>query len=119
MRKAAAYLAALAAFARGEPRVRREIRTLSTAEFDALVGAMWTMKTLDDASGKARFGPHFRTYDSFVAQHVAAMTAMYGINAATPAGLPEVDQVHAEAAAAELDANGDASDDDDGIDEAP
>lgn len=56
----------------GEPRVRREIRTLPSAEFDALVGAMWTMKTLDDAAGKARFGPHFRTYDSFVAQHVAA-----------------------------------------------
>ena len=56
------------------------------------------------------------------AQHVAAMAAMYGINAATPAGLPEVDQVHAEAAALaadELDANGDASDDDDEVDEAP
>ena len=53
------------------------------------------------------------------AQHVAAMTAMYGINAATPAGLPEVDAAHAEAAAAELDANGDASDDDDEVDEAP
>ena len=44
------------------------------------------------------------------AQTVAAMAAMYGINAATPAGLPQIGEAHA-VATAELDANDyDASD---------
>eukprot|EP00811_Abedinium_folium_P035303 NODE_8107_length_1522_cov_11.559140.p1 GENE.NODE_8107_length_1522_cov_11.559140~~NODE_8107_length_1522_cov_11.559140.p1 ORF type:complete len:487 (+),score=82.04 NODE_8107_length_1522_cov_11.559140:99-1463(+) len=53
-------------------RIRREIRQLPKAEFDALVSAMWTMKRLDEDEGRRRYGPRFRSYDSLVAQHMNA-----------------------------------------------
>ena len=61
---------AAAASAAAGRRVRREVRSLSAAEWGDVVDAMWTMKRLGQAEGEARYGPAFRTYDSFVAQHV-------------------------------------------------
>ena len=63
---------AMAASAVAGRRVRREVRSLSEAEWGDVVDAMWTMKRLGQAEGEARYGPAFRTYDSFVAQHVVA-----------------------------------------------
>ena len=57
---------------RNAQRVRRELRDLPKAEFDAIVNAMWIMKKLSPAEGEAKYGKHFRTYDSFVAQHIEA-----------------------------------------------
>lgn len=72
---AAALLVAGAAGDGAPPRrrrVRKEIRTLSPAEWDDVVAAMWVMKRTPAAEGERRFGPLFRTYDSLVAQHIVA-----------------------------------------------
>jgi tyrosinase len=55
-------------------RVRRELRTLSVAEFQKYADAIWTMKNTDMATGQGQYGSQFKTYDYFVVKH--AVTAM-------------------------------------------
>jgi hypothetical protein len=53
-------------------RLRKEIRTLSSAEFSRFSAALNTMKDTSMDDGKALFGSSFRSYDYFVAKHLAA-----------------------------------------------
>lgn len=53
-------------------KVRREIRELSSNEWDDVVKAMWIMKTTSDADGKRKFGRFFVSYDTMVAKHMTA-----------------------------------------------
>ncbi|CAB9523412.1 tyrosinase [Seminavis robusta] len=60
-------------------RVRREIRSLSTQEWDKVVAAMWIMKTEPSMeAGKINYGDNFRTYDYFVVKHAVATTDSRG-----------------------------------------
>ena len=54
-------------------RLRKEIRSLSSEQWDRVVKAMWIMKTSSNAEGKAKYGKQFANYDSFVAKHVKAV----------------------------------------------
>ena len=63
-------------------RLRKEIRSLSIAEWDRVVRAMWIMKLFTNEEGKATYGKLFANYDSLVAKHVKA-----ALN-------PEGDQAH-------------------------
>ncbi|CAJ1337485.1 unnamed protein product [Effrenium voratum] len=53
-------------------RVRRELRTLSAAEWKKVTDAMWVMKNTAQAAGVETYGQAFRTYDHFPAKHAAA-----------------------------------------------
>ena len=55
-------------------RTRREVRALSTDEWRRVVDAMNVMKVTSDADGREQYGPAYRSYDSFVAEHYAAAT---------------------------------------------
>lgn len=55
-------------------RVRREFRTLSRAQQLAFARAVWTMKNLTEAEGRAAFGPRFQSYDRLVVKHFRAAT---------------------------------------------
>ena len=55
-------------------RVRRELRSLSDDEWDRVVDAMWTMKTMSAADGAALYGASFRNYDALVVKHAVATT---------------------------------------------
>ncbi|KAL3931474.1 MAG: hypothetical protein SGBAC_011291, partial [Bacillariaceae sp.] len=59
-------------------RVRREVRSLSTEEWDKVVAAMWIMKTESMATGQAAYGSSFKSYDYFVAKHAVATTDSRG-----------------------------------------
>jgi hypothetical protein len=60
-------------------RLRREVRSLPSTEWDKVVRAMWTMKNISSmAAGKAQYGPGFRPYDYFVAKHAVATTDARG-----------------------------------------
>jgi hypothetical protein len=60
-------------------RLRREVRSLPSAEWDKVVRAMWTMKNISSIeAGKAQYGPGFRPYDYFVAKHAVATTDARG-----------------------------------------
>lgn len=59
-------------------RVRREIRDLSTLEWQEIVNAFWVMKTTSDSDGKKFFGAKFISYDSMVAKHIAAGNILRG-----------------------------------------
>mmetsp|Transcript_11889 Transcript_11889/g.27721 ORF Transcript_11889/g.27721 Transcript_11889/m.27721 type:complete len:476 (-) Transcript_11889:410-1837(-) len=59
-------------------RVRREIRSLSAADWDAVVAAMWTMKNETMSSGISKYGSAFRSYDYFVVKHAVAQTDTRG-----------------------------------------
>ena len=50
-------------------RLRKEIRSLSASEWDAVVQAFWVMKTVPLAQGIAKYGAHYITYDIMVAKH--------------------------------------------------
>eukprot|EP00971_Amphidinium_carterae_P196202 3892847-Amphidinium_carterae.1 len=47
-------------------RVRREIRSITADEWQAVVTAMWVMKHETMAAGVAKYGAAFRSYDYFV-----------------------------------------------------
>lgn len=53
-------------------RIRNEMRTLAPAQWDAVVKAMWIMKTTSQEEGQARYGPQFKSYDMMVLKHVKA-----------------------------------------------
>lgn len=53
-------------------RVRREIRDLSERDWNAVVAAMWIMKTTSDYDGRIKFGDFFVSYDTMVAKHISA-----------------------------------------------
>jgi len=53
-------------------RIRRDIRSLSTTEFDTFATAVNIMKTTTQSSGQSKYGTNFKTYDYFVAKHLAA-----------------------------------------------
>ena len=61
-----------------QKRIRREIRSLSTDEWDKVVNAMWKMKEYTYEEGIATFGNNFRTYDYFVVKHAIAATDTRG-----------------------------------------
>lgn len=64
--------------ARSVQRVRQELRTLSSTEWTRVVDAMWIMKNTSNAYGAARYGPAFRSYDTFVLKHAVASTHARG-----------------------------------------
>ena len=53
-------------------KVRKEIRALSTSEWDAVVRALWIMKQTSDSDGKALYGKHYISYDSMISKHMTA-----------------------------------------------
>ncbi len=53
-------------------RIRREIRSLSSEEWNAVVEAFWVMKNTGDVDGRIKFGSKFVSYDSMVAKHMIA-----------------------------------------------
>ena len=59
-------------------RIRREVRSLTTEQWDKVVAAMWVMKTTDMNTGKDKYGDAFRTYDSLVLKHALATTDTRG-----------------------------------------
>ena len=56
----------------GTKRVRRAIGQLSDDEWARVVAAMWEMKNLSEAEGRAKYGPDFRSMDYHNVRHVAA-----------------------------------------------
>jgi len=56
----------------GSQRVRRELRTLTSEEWNKVTAAMWIMKTTSREDGVAAYGAAFRTYDTFVVKHAVA-----------------------------------------------
>eukprot|EP00961_Rhodomonas_salina_P007341 99198-Rhodomonas_salina.1 len=58
--------------------VRKEIRQLTTAEWDKIVKAMWIMKRETFESGTAKYGASFRPYDYFTVKHAVASTDSRG-----------------------------------------
>eukprot|EP01128_Nolandella_sp_AFSM9_P003523 TRINITY_DN1517_c0_g1_i4.p1 TRINITY_DN1517_c0_g1~~TRINITY_DN1517_c0_g1_i4.p1 ORF type:complete len:449 (+),score=105.56 TRINITY_DN1517_c0_g1_i4:353-1699(+) len=59
-------------------RVRREVRELSTTEWQAVVDAMWIMKTTSQEDGEALYGSSFKIHDYFVTKHAVAFTDTRG-----------------------------------------
>ena len=53
-------------------KVRKEIRDLSTSEWDAIVNALWIMKETTDTDGTILYGKHFISYDSMISKHMTA-----------------------------------------------
>ena len=49
--------------------VRQELRTLSVAQLDQVVDAMWTIRQVPGPEGRRRFGPGYVSYDEFVERH--------------------------------------------------
>jgi len=54
------------------PRIRREVRSLSSEEWQRVVDAFWVMKLTSTADGQQTYGAAFKNYDYFVARHVVA-----------------------------------------------
>jgi hypothetical protein len=53
-------------------KVRKEVRDLSTSEWDAIVNALWIMKETTDSDGILLYGKHFISYDSMISKHMTA-----------------------------------------------
>lgn len=53
-------------------RVRKEIRSVSTEQWDRVVNAIWIMKTLSLNEGRLKYGRKFITYDLMVLKHARA-----------------------------------------------
>ena len=51
-------------------RVRRKLTSLSDAEWQRVVDALWVMKNLTTSEGQARYGPGFREFDFFAYLHI-------------------------------------------------
>jgi hypothetical protein len=60
------------------PRLRKEIRSLSTQELQDFVDALRTMDTLTMQQGQVLFGTAFRTIDAMVYQHAVAVQDFRG-----------------------------------------
>eukprot|EP00808_Paulinella_micropora_P024537 g71512.t1 len=54
---------------KNRPRVRREIRSLSPKELETYARAVWTMKNLSTAQGRALYGPNFNNHDDILYLH--------------------------------------------------
>jgi hypothetical protein len=63
----------------GSQRVRKDVRTLTTAEFDSFANAVNVMKSTSFSNGQLKYGSAFKTYDYFVAKHLAASYDNRGI----------------------------------------
>lgn len=61
-----------------DKRIRREIRSLSSKDWEAVVNAMWIMKTTSLTEGQNLYGPSFKPYDHFVVKHAVATTDARG-----------------------------------------
>mmetsp|Transcript_10710 Transcript_10710/g.24405 ORF Transcript_10710/g.24405 Transcript_10710/m.24405 type:complete len:506 (+) Transcript_10710:98-1615(+) len=59
-------------------RVRREVRSLSQQQWDAVVDAMWIMKTTSMEEGRAQYGSAYRSYDYFTTMHAVISTDSRG-----------------------------------------
>jgi len=53
-------------------RIRNEIRSLAPKQWDAVVKAMWIMKTTSQEEGQVLYGKQFKSYDNMVIKHVKA-----------------------------------------------
>lgn len=58
--------------AAGKRSIRKEFRSLTKAEWNDVVDAMWIMKRTSQKEGEHLYGPSFRTYDWFVSIHIDA-----------------------------------------------
>jgi len=58
--------------------VRKEIRSLTAAEWDKVAAALNVMKTTTQATGATNYGADFKSYDYFVAKHAASATDSRG-----------------------------------------
>eukprot|EP00755_Sulcionema_specki_P014046 Sspe_Gene.55643::Locus_30595_Transcript_1_1_Confidence_1.000_Length_766::g.55643::m.55643 len=59
-------------------RVRREVRSLDTAEWQKVVHAIWTLKNTSLSEGVAKYGKAFKSYDYFVLKHAVATKDVRG-----------------------------------------
>lgn len=53
-------------------RVRREIRALSSTEWQTIVQALWVMKNATTEDGRRLYGPNFISYDAMISKHITA-----------------------------------------------
>ena len=53
-------------------RIRKEIRSLSSTEWNKVVKALWIMKVTDDDEGKKMYGDQYISYDRLVLKHAIA-----------------------------------------------
>ena len=53
-------------------RIRKDVRSLTTAEFNAFAAALNVMKKTSQTDGVAKYGSMFKNYDYFVAKHLSA-----------------------------------------------
>jgi hypothetical protein len=53
-------------------RVRREIRDLSSSEWNTVVRALWVMKNTTTEDGRRLYGSDFISYDAMVSKHITA-----------------------------------------------
>ena len=59
-------------------RIRKEMRDLSSKEWNRIVDAMWIMKENSDSKGKKKYGEDFRNYDELVKKHILVSLSPQG-----------------------------------------
>ena len=62
----------------GTQRIRKEVRTLSSSEWENVVTAFWIMKNTSQSEGAALYGSAFKNYDYFTSQHAVTTTDLRG-----------------------------------------
>ncbi|KAI9023181.1 hypothetical protein DFJ74DRAFT_668055 [Hyaloraphidium curvatum] len=62
----------LAPAADAAPRVRKELRAMTDAEYRALLTGLRTMISTNTTAGRARYGPLYKDYDYFIVKHAVA-----------------------------------------------
>ena len=66
----------LAVEALAKPRVRRPLHELTDDQWDRVVRAFWTLRTVDTLSGQERFGGAYFDYEYFVLRHTTTSTCL-------------------------------------------
>jgi hypothetical protein len=59
-------------------RIRREIRQLSSSEWQKVVDAYWIMKNTPQEEGEAKYGPYYKQFDYFPSKHAVTTTDSRG-----------------------------------------
>lgn len=59
--------------AKYRPRVRKELRTLSTAEYRALIVGLSTLTAVPTSAGRALFGAQYVSYNEMLMKHAVAV----------------------------------------------
>jgi len=59
-------------------RVRKEVRNLTSDEWQKVVNAYWTMKNTPQDVGEALYGKYYRQYDYFPSKHAVTTTDLRG-----------------------------------------